>query len=99
MRKRRGKRKRKDAVLDVKGSIGESDNVCSISGISASNCKETSTSSDQSIKATSREDNKGGLSRLIDGNSMAIFNSLYRMKWLLSLGIVAIVRRGLDIKK
>ncbi|XP_055809045.1 uncharacterized protein LOC129877550 isoform X2 [Solanum dulcamara] len=70
------KRKRKDAVSDVKGSIGESDHVCSISDISASNCKETSTSSDQSIKPTATEDSKGGLSRLMDNDVMAIFDSI-----------------------
>ncbi|MCD7473141.1 hypothetical protein HAX54_014767 [Datura stramonium] len=78
LRKRRGKRKRKDAILDSnEGSIGESDdNVCSISGISASHCKETSASCDQSIKPTATEDSKGGLSRLMDDDLMAIFNSI-----------------------
>lgn len=78
LRKRRGKRKRKDVVLDSnEGSIGENDdNVCSISGISASNCKETSASCDQSIKPTATEDSKGGLSRLMDDDLMSIFNSI-----------------------
>ncbi|XP_015170592.1 uncharacterized protein [Solanum tuberosum] len=70
------KRKRKDVGSDVKRSIGESDNVCSISGISLSNCKETSTSCDQSIKPTATEDNKEGLSRLMNDDLMAIFNSI-----------------------
>ncbi|XP_019241743.1 PREDICTED: uncharacterized protein LOC109221746 isoform X1 [Nicotiana attenuata] len=77
LRKRRGKRKRKDATLDSKEvSIGESDNVFSISGISTSHCKDTSTSCDQSIKLTASEDSKGGLSRLRDDDLMAIFNSI-----------------------
>ncbi|KAJ8556213.1 hypothetical protein K7X08_022971 [Anisodus acutangulus] len=57
LRKIRGKRKRKDS--DSKdGSIGKSDNVCSISGISTT------------------EDSKGGLSRLMGGDLMAIFDSI-----------------------
>ncbi|XP_016502129.2 uncharacterized protein LOC107820367 isoform X2 [Nicotiana tabacum] len=78
LRKRRSKRKRKDAVLDSKEvSVGESDNVCSISDISTSHCKETSTSCDQSIKPTTTDDSKGGLSRLRDDDDlMAIFNSI-----------------------
>ncbi|KAL3325812.1 hypothetical protein AABB24_036841 [Solanum stoloniferum] len=76
LRKRKGKRKRKDVASDVKRSIGESDNVCSISGISLSNGKETSTSCDQSIMPTATEDNKEGLSRLMNDDLMAIFNSI-----------------------
>ncbi|TMW86628.1 hypothetical protein EJD97_021096 [Solanum chilense] len=74
--KRKGKRKRKDVVSDVKRSIQESDNVCSISGISPSNGKETSTSCDPSIKPTATEDDKEGLSRLMNEDLMAIFNSI-----------------------
>ncbi|CAN4117448.1 unnamed protein product [Withania somnifera] len=77
LRKRRVKRKRKDDVLDSnEGNIGEIDNVCSISGISTSHCKETSTSCDQSFKPTAAEDSKGGFSRLMDDDLMAIFNSI-----------------------
>ncbi|XP_060203166.1 uncharacterized protein LOC132631583 isoform X1 [Lycium barbarum] len=53
------KRKWKDSILDSKeGSIGESDDVRSISGISTT------------------EDSKGGLSRLMNDDLMAIFNSI-----------------------
>ncbi|XP_069145862.1 uncharacterized protein [Solanum lycopersicum] len=74
--KRKGKRKRKEVVSDVKRSIQESDNVCSISGISPSNGKDTSTSCDPSIKPTATEDDKEGLSRLMNEDLMAIFNSI-----------------------
>ncbi|XP_016494534.1 uncharacterized protein LOC107813750 isoform X1 [Nicotiana tabacum] len=78
LRKRRGKRKSKDAVLDSKKvSVGESDNVCSISGISTSHSKGTSTICNQSTKPTASDDSKGGLSRLRDDDDlMAIFNSI-----------------------
>ncbi|PHU04493.1 hypothetical protein BC332_25315 [Capsicum chinense] len=67
--------KRKNGILDGKeGNVG--DNVCSISGISSSHCKEASASCDQSIKPFTTEHNKGVLSRLMNDDLMAIFNSI-----------------------
>ncbi|CAN4083995.1 unnamed protein product [Withania somnifera] len=77
VKKRRGKRRRKDAVWVAKeGSIEDSDNVCSTSLASTSHCKEVLTSCDQSIRHSAVSDQRGGLSRLRNDDLMRIFNSI-----------------------
>lgn len=84
MRKRRGKRKRKDCSREVKeGSIGESDNLGSANAITASLSKETSTGEcGQTVRSSS-----------IDGHTndlIGIFNSVAENKHALCF------RRRLD---
>ncbi|XP_009592883.1 uncharacterized protein [Nicotiana tomentosiformis] len=77
VRKRRGKRRRKDAVWDAKeGSIEESDNVCSTSLASTSHCKEALTSCEHSIRHSPVNDHRGGLSRFRNDDLMRIFTSI-----------------------
>ncbi|KAK4347110.1 hypothetical protein RND71_033449 [Anisodus tanguticus] len=77
VRKRRGKRRRKDTVWDAKeGSIEESDNVCSTSLASTSHCKEALASCNQSVRHSSISDHRGGLSRFRNDDLMRIFNSI-----------------------
>ncbi|PHT56047.1 hypothetical protein CQW23_04533 [Capsicum baccatum] len=77
VRKRRGKRRRKDSVWDAKeGSIEDSDNVCSTSLASTSHCKEILTSCDQSIRHSAVSNHRGGLSRFRNDDLMRIFNSI-----------------------
>ncbi|XP_055805423.1 uncharacterized protein LOC129874197 isoform X2 [Solanum dulcamara] len=77
VRKRRGKRKRKDTVWDAKeGNIEDSDNVCSTSHASTSHCKEVLTSCDQSIRRSAVSDHRVGLSRFRNDDLMRIFNSI-----------------------
>ncbi|CAH9081369.1 unnamed protein product [Cuscuta epithymum] len=72
IRKRRGKRKRKDVVWDSKeGSIGESGNMCSTSGVSFSHSKEAfndGCGDDETRRGVSGRTKNGGL--------MDIFNSI-----------------------
>ncbi|KAF3621842.1 putative organ-specific protein S2-like [Capsicum annuum] len=77
VRKRRGKRRRKDSVWDAKeGSIEDSDNVCSTSLASTSHCKEILTSCDQSIRHSAVSNHRGCLSRFRNDDLMRIFNSI-----------------------
>ncbi|KAJ8545568.1 hypothetical protein K7X08_018151 [Anisodus acutangulus] len=77
VRKRRGKRRRKDTVWDAKeGSIEESDNVCSTSLASTSHCKEALASCNQSVRHSSISDHRGGLSTFRNDDLMRIFNSI-----------------------
>ncbi|KAL3519669.1 hypothetical protein ACH5RR_017818 [Cinchona calisaya] len=89
LRKRRGKRKRKDCSGEAKeGSICESDNLGSANIVSNSHCKETSTSEcDQTIRLPSIDGHTKG-----DG-LIGIFNSIAEYK------VAYVFRHRLDSQK
>ncbi|GMI72794.1 bromodomain 4 [Hibiscus trionum] len=91
IRKRRGKRKRKDCSKDAKeGSVGESEFLCSTDVASALDCKETSASNSAQIaKTLGVEDHSG------DGidDIMRIFSSIAEND------CACVFRRRLDSQK
>lgn len=78
IRKRRGKRKRKDCSKDAKeGSVGESEALCSAVVASALLCKETSVSNSAQIaKSSDVEDQSGGSTKEGIDDIMRIFHSV-----------------------
>lgn len=82
IRKRRGKRKRKDCSAEAKeGSICESENLGSNNVVSNSLSKETSTSNcDQTAKFCSRDGDKKGSCQMVNDSLIGIFNSIAEHK-------------------
>ncbi|KAK5825835.1 hypothetical protein PVK06_020703 [Gossypium arboreum] len=78
MRKRRGKRKRKDCSKDTKeGSVRESEALCPADVASALLCKENSVSNSAQIaKSSAVEDQSGGSTREGIDDIMRIFSSV-----------------------
>ncbi|KAK2969859.1 hypothetical protein RJ640_030168 [Escallonia rubra] len=83
LRKRRGKRKRKDCAREAKeGSIGESDNLGSTNVVSASHGMETSTSDycGQTVRSFKIEGSNKDLFSGGSGNLVSIFGSVAESK-------------------
>ncbi|XP_021688774.2 uncharacterized protein LOC110670817 isoform X2 [Hevea brasiliensis] len=96
IRRRRGKRKRKGCSKDVKeGSVGESDFWGSTDVLSATRCKENSTSSSgQTGRGFGVDDKSKGSSKVgLTTNLMEIFNSIAENK------CASVFRRRLDSQK
>ncbi|XP_039070652.1 uncharacterized protein LOC120217649 isoform X2 [Hibiscus syriacus] len=95
IRKRRGKRKRKDCSKDAKeGSVGESEFLCSNDVASASDCKETPASnSSQIAKISGVEDQSGGSNKEGIDDIMRIFISVAEND------CASVFRRRLDSQK
>lgn len=92
VRRRRGKRKRKDCSKDVKeGSVGESEILGSVDILLATCCKENSTSSSGQIaRCFGTDDQCRGPSKDGLANLMAIFDSIAENK------CASVFRRRLD---
>ncbi|KAK6283734.1 hypothetical protein POUND7_002686 [Theobroma cacao] len=95
IRKRRGKRKRKDCSRDAKeGSVGESEFLGPADVASASPCKETSASNSAQIARSSGiEDQSGGSSKEGIDAMMGIFSSVAENY------CASVFRRRLDSQK
>ncbi|KAK8974155.1 hypothetical protein V6N11_064641 [Hibiscus sabdariffa] len=95
IRKRRGKRKRKDCSKDSKeGSVGESEFLCSTDVASALDCKETSASNSAQIaKTVGVEDQSGGSTKDGIDDIVRIFNSVAENDY------ACVFRRRLDSQK
>ncbi|MBA0839430.1 hypothetical protein Goarm_005154 [Gossypium armourianum] len=95
IRKRRGKRKRKDCSKDTKeGSVGESEALCPADVASALLCKETSVSNSAQIaKSSAVEDQSGGSTKEGIDDIMRIFSSVAEND------CASVFRRRLDSQK
>ncbi|XVF40564.1 hypothetical protein PTKIN_Ptkin01aG0123600 [Pterospermum kingtungense] len=95
IRKRRGKRKRKDCTKDAKeGSVGESEFLGPADTANASQCKETSASNSAQIARSSGvEDMSRGSSKEENDDIMRIFNSVAEND------CASVFRRRLDSQK
>ncbi|KAI8000700.1 hypothetical protein LOK49_LG09G00623 [Camellia lanceoleosa] len=95
LRKRRGKRKRKDCNREPKEvSIGDSENLGSTNVITASSCKENSTGDcGPTVRSSSINDHNGGSCGTGNDDLMGIFNSVAENE------IALVFRRRLDSQK
>ncbi|GMP74796.1 hypothetical protein CsSME_00032107 [Camellia sinensis var. sinensis] len=95
LRKRRGKRKRKDCNREPKeASIGDSENLGSTNVITASSCKENSTGDcGPTVRSSSINDHNGGSCGTGNDDLMGIFNSVAENE------IALVFRRRLDSQK